>query len=414
MTAAFDQSHRYRYAAVAIALHWTIAVLIIAQIAAGLWMSSGDGAASAGPGTLRFAVFQLHKSFGILVLLLSVARVAWRLFNPPPSTHVVVLPWEKALSTAVYAAFYILMIALPLTGWALVSSSPTGIPTLLFGVLEWPHLPLPATEVVEDGFHEVHEVLAFVAIALIALHVAGALKHHLVDRENLIIRMAPGLFGRTEAPPTRARAVPLVVGAPVALALVVLAAPVVAGMGSGSSVGALAQASSGGPSGWAVDPAASSIVFSGAQSGTAFEGRFETWTAEIVFDPADPGSAHVLATVDTTSVATDNAYVRGSIQSQSWLDTRNHPQATFEVSGFTSTGPGAYEAAGTLTLRGVAQPLTLPFTLTIDGDKAHAVGSVALDRRAFQIGTDTATNDGAVSPEITVTVTVEASRADAA
>ncbi len=414
MTAKFDQAHRYRYAGVAIALHWTIAVLMVGLIAAGWWMTRGEGADGAVPGTAKFAVYQLHKSLGVLVLLLSLARVGWRIFNPPPPTHVVVEPWEKMLATTVYAAFYILMIALPLTGWALVSSSPTGFPTLVFGLVEWPHLPLPATEAVTGRFDAIHAALAWTAVALIALHVAGALKHHLIDRENLIVRMAPGLFGRTESPPGPARGLPLAFLAPIGLAAVVLVAPVVAGMSGGASPGLFAQGSASGPTGWAVDPAASAIAFSGAQSGTPFEGRFERWTSEIVFDPADPASAHVLITVDTTSVATENSYVRGSVQSSSWLDTRNHPEASFQATGFTVTGPGAYEAAGTLTLKGVAQPVVLPFTLTIDGDAAQASGSVTLDRRLFEIGTDTATNDDAVTPEITVTVTVEASRADAA
>lgn len=413
MSASFDPSHRYRYAIVAIALHWIIAILILVQIGAGLWISSGDGSA-AGPGTLRFAVFQLHKTFGILVLLLTVARIGWRLLNPPPPSHVVVLAWEKALSSAVYVAFYVLMIALPLTGWALVSASPTGIPTLLFNVLEWPHLPLPVSEALEEALHESHEILAFVAIALIGLHVAGALKHQFVDRENILVRMAPGLFGPAETPQARARGLALVAGAPLALALAVLAVPSLAGMSGGAGGPTLAQASSSGPSGWAVNPAASSIAFAGTQSGTAFDGSFAAWTAEIVFDPADPASARIVATVDTTSVTTSNSYVRASIQSSSWLDTRNHPQATFEATGFASTGPGAYEASGTLTLRGVAQPVVLPFTLAIEGDTARAQGSVTLDRRAFEIGTDTASNDDAVSPEITVTVTVEASRAEPA
>jgi polyisoprenoid-binding protein YceI len=120
-----------------------------------------------------------------------------------------------------------------------------------------------------------------------------------------------------------------------------------------------------------------------------------------------------VATIDATSAKTDNSYVDGSIASTSWLDARNHPQAVFEATSFSSTGPGAYLAEGTLTLKGVSQPVALPFTLTLDGDAAHAEGSVVLDRRAFEIGTDSSSNDSAVSPEITVTVTVDASRAGA-
>src|SRR5215470_17346464 len=114
-----------RYTSVAIVLHWTIAVMILGMIAAGWWMTRGEGLSAAAPGTVRFAVFQLHKSFGITILLLSLARLAWRLFNPPPPDPPSLSVWEKTAALAVHWAFYGLMIVLPLTGWAVVSSSPT-------------------------------------------------------------------------------------------------------------------------------------------------------------------------------------------------------------------------------------------------------------------------------------------------
>lgn len=404
-----------RYASVAIALHWAIAVLLIGMIAAGWWMTRGEGAGAAVPGTLRFTVYQLHKAFGILVLLLTLARIGWRLFNPPPPSHVIVQPWEKALATAVYAAFYVLLIALPLTGWALVSSSPTGFPTILFGLVEWPHLPLPVGEAVTGAFDLTHAILAWTAAALVALHVAGALKHQIMDRENILVRIAPGVFGRAEPPTAQARGLSVVLAAPIAFVFVVFASGVIAEIGARAPVADSAMASAAELDGsgdwtWEVDPAASGLTFAGTQNGVRFEGVFETWRAQIRFDPENLAAARAIVTVATGSARTGDAFVDGSIASPSWLDAAAHPEAVFEATAFSVTGPGAYAAQGTLTLRGVSQPLTLPFTLALEGDTARAEGSVALDRRAFMLGVDNADNDRAVSPEITVTASVAASR----
>jgi cytochrome b561 len=405
-----------RYASVAIALHWTIAALLIGMIAAGWWMTRGAGAEGAVPGTLRFAIYQLHKTFGILVLLLTLARIAWRLFNPPPPTHVIVLPWEQALSRAVYAAFYVLLIALPLTGWALVSSSPTGFPTLLFGLVEWPHLPLPVAEAVTGAFDRAHAILAWTTAALVALHIAGALKHQIMDRENILVRMTPGLFGRAEPPTAPARGLSVVVVAPVAFVFVVFAAGVIAQIGArtgapDSGMASAAELPATGGAAWTVDHEQSSIAFSGVQNGAPFQGVFGAWRAQIRFDPEALPAARAVVTVDAASARTGDSFVDGSITSRSWLDAQTHPQAVFAATSFAETGPGAYEAQGTLTLKGAEQPLTLPFTLTIEGDMARAEGTAAIPRAAFMIGTDNPSNDRVVSPEITVTATVVATRA---
>jgi cytochrome b561 len=401
-----------RYTGVAIALHWTIAVLILGMIAAGWWMTRGEGPGAAAPGTLRFTVFQLHKSFGVTILLLSVARVAWRLMNPPPPPPAGVAGWEKLGAKAVHWAFYGLMILLPLTGWALVSSSPTGFPTILFGVVGWPHLPLPASEDVAGAFDLTHATLAWTALVLIALHVGAALKHQLFDHTNMLGRMAPSLFPPADPPAHPGRGVVATLGAPVAVVLLVFAAGTIAVTGAHTPNSTVSAADGAGEGwSWNIDPAASKITFAGTQYGMPFEGAFNAWTAEILFDPSDLGSARVRVAVDTTSAKTGDATVDGSLASQSWLDSGAHPEATFESTSFKSTGADAYEATGTLTLKGVSQPLTLPFTLSLEGDTARAEGSVTVDRRAFQIGTDTRDNDSAVSPEIMVTVKVEASRA---
>ncbi|MFA7276971.1 MAG: cytochrome b [Pseudobdellovibrionaceae bacterium] len=180
-----------QYTHVAIILHWLMAFLIVVMIIVGLIMGEDEII----PASLRFTVYQIHKSVGLTVLVLTFFRIYWRLSHPVPPLPDTMKPHEKMLAHAAHIGLYLLMLGLPLTGWALVSASPRNIPTMWFGLFEWPHLPiLPDVEnkkEVSHMFGEVHEVLANGAIALILLHVAAALKHQLVDKDDILARMAP-------------------------------------------------------------------------------------------------------------------------------------------------------------------------------------------------------------------------------
>lgn len=183
---------RTRYSAVAILLHWAIAALILANLLLGWRMGFLKGLA-------QFDMFQLHKSIGITVLLLSLARLGWRLRNPPPPLLAPMTLWERQIAGTTHWLFYGLMIGMPLTGWAMVSVSAYNIPTLLWKTVAWPHIGFlhalnaagkTQVEAIGGGFHR---YMAFGAVALIALHVAAALKHHFINRDGVLGRIVPGL-----------------------------------------------------------------------------------------------------------------------------------------------------------------------------------------------------------------------------
>ena len=127
---------RSRYDAVAIILHWTIGLGILALIAIGLTMTHLGLAPMA-----KFQLYQLHKSIGITVLLAVLLRLLWRLTHRPPPLPAMP-PLEKAAAEGTHRLLYLLMLVIPLSGWALVSVSPFNLPTVLYGVVPWPHLPV--------------------------------------------------------------------------------------------------------------------------------------------------------------------------------------------------------------------------------------------------------------------------------
>ncbi|MFC3265060.1 cytochrome b, partial [Camelimonas abortus] len=193
-----------RYDGVAIALHWLGAACIIALLATGFWMTS----AIARPDSqaLAYRVFQLHKSLGFLALALAVVRLQWRLAHPLPPPPAGMRAWERFAAGAAHAAFYALLLLLPLTGWLLVSAgwatasdAPLAVPTRWFGLFTVPHLPgvadaAPATRrALAFGSGAAHAALAWTMLTLLALHVAAALKHQFIARDGALARMIPGL-----------------------------------------------------------------------------------------------------------------------------------------------------------------------------------------------------------------------------
>ena len=182
---------RSAYSAGAITLHWLIAALVLTNIGLAWYFN-------ALPHALRSPPTQLHKSIGITILILSLARVAWRLANPPPPLPAAMPAWERLAAQTLHTLFYVFIIVMPLSGWAYVSASPLikVHPTVLYGLVPWPAFPFPGLDA--DGVHaagraahRIHTSLALVAYAMIALHVSAALKHQFFDRDEVLGRMIP-------------------------------------------------------------------------------------------------------------------------------------------------------------------------------------------------------------------------------
>lgn len=170
-----------RYGFMAQSLHWIIATLLVIQVAL------GKIAEELPLGLEKLALLTRHKSVGITILALAVIRLAWRLIDRPPPPPP--MPrWQFIASRTTHAAFYVLLFAMPLTGWLM--SSAANFPVSWFGLAQLPDLVAP-DPALKDLLEEVHETLAKILIALAILHVVAALKHQFIDRDGLLMRMLP-------------------------------------------------------------------------------------------------------------------------------------------------------------------------------------------------------------------------------
>ncbi len=137
---------------------------------------------------------------------------------------------------------------------------------------------------------------------------------------------------------------------------------------------------------WTLQPAASTLGFSGTQPGTPFTCSFTQWTARISYDPAHPEAAHVKITIQTASAHTGDTQRDAALPGTDWFSAQAFPQAVFEATGFSALGGDKFTTTGTLTIRGVAKKLTLPFTLDVAGKTATAKGSINLTRTDYGVG----------------------------
>lgn len=187
VTMAVSRTGADRYNAVATGLHWLIALLLFVQIYVG-W-TFGDMAR----GPARDLWFEWHKTLGFAILALSLVRLAWRLINPPPALPPEMPRWETVAAHLSHIAFYVILIGLPLTGWAAISTGRaalTSTMTSLIGGLSWPLIPgLPGT--IHEPMETVHELLVKVTYALVILHVSAALKHQFFDKGRMAGRLWP-------------------------------------------------------------------------------------------------------------------------------------------------------------------------------------------------------------------------------
>lgn len=354
------------YGSIARTLHWLTALVILANIVLGLVavrlpMEALDA---------KVQAFSMHKTLGIAAFAIGIVRILWALSQPKPVPVHAGRPFETRLAEIMHWVLYAALVLVPLTGWIEHAATDGFAPIL------WPlgqDLPLvPKSPLVASVMASVHHAFAWVLIGAVVLHVAGALKHAVIDRDGVLARM---LLGR---PAGRGRNHGQLAPALVAVAVFVAGTGfAIATRPADEAQPMLAEA----VSEWRVTEG--ELGFSVMQMGSEVQGGFSDWTAAIRFDP-DSGTGDVEVTINMSSVTV--GMVTDQARGAQFFDVENNPTAIFrgairpEGDGFVAEGP--------LSLKGHEASVTLPFALQIEDGVASMSGETVMDRRDWAIGQD--------------------------
>jgi cytochrome b561 len=329
--------------------HWLIAALVVAQVALGI------AAISWRLSPTKLNLFVWHKSTGMLILALVALRLIWRLSHAVPALPADTPRWERAAARTSHFLLYVLLIAVPLSGWVIASAS--GIPFSIF----W-RIPLPEIVGVDkptaDMAARIHLWLVVAFAALLVVHVAAALRHHFVKRNDVLSRMLP-------------------------LVLLAVALPV-------------------GAAEWRMDAAASRLDFAATFERTPAPGVFRQFDTRLAFDGDTPAGGRLEVSIRVPSADMANDDVNKAIAGPEWFDFARHPQATFQSAEIRRLEGNRYLARGTLTLKGQQRPVDVPFTWAPAGGAATMEGEFTVQRSAFGIGTGEWVDTNVIGPDVKV------------
>ena len=329
--------------------HWTLALLIVAQVALGLaakgWRLSPT----------KLDLFVWHKSLGILILVLVALRIVWRLANPVPAHPATMPAWERFAARSAHLMLYGLMLALPFSGWIINSAS--NVPFRVFW--QW---PLPAIVAPNDALADLakgwHFWLLIVIGAVLIGHIGAALRHHFVLRDDVLRRM---LF----------------------LVLLLSATPLFA-------------------ADWRMDSAASRLEFIATFERNPAPGVFKSFDVRTNFEPEKPAGGKLDVDIQVTSADMSIREVNAAIRGPEWFDFARFPRAEFRSSEIRAAGAGRFVARGMLTLKGVQRPVEVPFAWKDAGGSATLDGELTVPRAAFGIGTGEWAATDVIGPDVKI------------
>lgn len=355
--------------------HWLTALLIVSAIALGLFGEYAPRQSEAEIARLATA-YSIHKTIGIAAFAVALLRIIWALFNPRPGLLHPERRMETFLAQLVHWMLYGALLLVPLSGW-LHHAATDGFAPIL-----WPFgqsLPLvPKSPQIAHLFEVWHWTFTRILFLALFLHVAGAVKHHVIDRDATLRRMLRGA-PKIDGALGRHRPVPLLAAAAIWLGAIAYGS--LPADETVSDTGELAAAALPAPaSQWSVTQGQLDIVVQ--QFGSEVQGSFGDWAAVIDYDP-ETGNGSVTVEIAVGSLTL------GSVTSEAlgaeYLDAAGSPLATFRADIERIDG-AEHLARGSLTLRGETAALDLPFSLTLDGDTASMTGSTTVNRMDHRVG----------------------------
>lgn len=377
-------NHAAKYSLISRYLHWLIAGLIVAQY---VLAELAEIAAETEQRLQQLALLANHKSVGMTILALAILRLLWRMFNSPPALPAAMPRWQVRTSGAVHWLLYLLLFALPLSGWLMSSAKSYSVSW--FNLIALPDLVLANSSLAEQ-LEDLHELLAKLLFVVALLHILAALKHWLLDKDGVLQRMAtwPGITLMLVA---------------LGWAVVQLGFNVTSRTDSGvaltekSSAGYTAEnaeESSDDTAGaaldstlprWNINYQQSSIEFSGDQAGAPFDGRWQQWEADIAFAEALLDESYFDVRIQVESVSTGDEERDAYIVGEDFFDQPRFATARYTAKEFRRDGE-QFIAAGELRMKGVSRPTSLEFSVQESAGEQVLVGTAQIDRLAWNIG----------------------------
>jgi cytochrome b561/polyisoprenoid-binding protein YceI len=388
-----------RYGAVTKTFHWLTALLILTLIPLGFYANALPYDTSEELARKAY-VFSIHKTLGVFTFFVALARILWAVSQPKPGLLHADRKLESFAAETAHWLLYGSLVIVPLSGW-IHHASTTG-----FAPIWWPlgqDLPLvPKSDAVASVTAGVHRVFALVLAGSIAAHVAGALKHHLIDRDATLLRMLPGRPAVPDVSGAHRFALP-VVGA-LAIWGGALAGGATFGAFESHSISVQAAALEDVQSDWAVQEG--EIAITVTQLGSEVTGQFSDWTASISFD--ESVTEGVAGTVDVTiSIGSLTlGSVTGQAMGEDFFNAEDYPTANF--SGDLIAGADGYRAEGTLTIKEQSAPVSFPFDLEVTDGVAAVSANTTLDRRNYEVGTTSQPDESNLAFDVGVRITLTA------
>ena len=388
---------KHQYSQIAQWLHWLIAGLIIAQF---ILANLAERADHNDKVVQQLALLANHKSIGMTILLLAMIRLVWRFLNPPPDLPKSMPVWQLSASAWTHRMMYVLLFFIPVSGWLM--SSATAYSVSWFNLFAFPDL-VAADKGLAGILREAHQISTKLLFIIVVLHVLAAFKHHYIDKDEILLRMA----NKTNW---------LIFFASAVLVTVLLGQPVSKAKQATSvalpSTASIDNSEQSRPSklsdlqAWNIDYQNSHIKFSGDQAGAPFEGSWQGWQAEIKFDAERLQDSFFDVTIEVASVFSDDQERDQTIVDPDFFDLASHAQVRFTAEEFVLNQDGRYETQGQLTMKGLTKAAKFVFTIKeLDGQQV-LIGESKLDRLAWNIGMGDWTDTTWVGQEVGVNVRV--------
>lgn len=379
--------------------HWLIAALIVSQF---VLAKLAESAKHQGQLLEQLALLANHKSIGITILVLAVLRLGYRLSSKVPELPSQMPDWQKLASQLSHFILYGLLFAMPISGWLMSSAKAYSVSW--FNLFALPDFVTPS-ESLAESLHTVHHYLAEALFVVAALHIAAALKHHFIDKDDVLTRMAGvkswafftvvtivtlALFGRFFASVESS-------GSSVDSADL-------DAISNGDTIQLIAKSDL--PI-WNIDYDKSFIKFSGDQAGAPFTGEWKRWSAEIQFDENKLEHSRFNVTIDTGSGFSGDTERDDTIRSPEFFDVAVFKEAQYLADNFVKEDK-VYKSIGQLSMKGALVAADLTFTVVEEDGKLVLTGTASLDRLLWNIGAGDWVDTSWVGQHVTVDVLVTA------